>query len=189
MSKFFWLRQILKNVSVCFSSRISILVRLIEMEKEIYGRATLAQQGMPSHSTSVQERIYFWSVLQPTFLQLFPFLRTYVCIYVWTLLLWTFRDLREGDEFVSTWHVAQHGACYMYVYCLLSQPKIFFTISEILLKLRNWNGHSFFSLRFPQFSYITVVLYMTYIKGRGVIEVNVVSGICIEALSDAVTCQ
>ena len=125
--KFFWLRQILKNVSVCFSSRISILVRLIEMEKEIYGRATLAQQGMPSHSTSVQERIYFWSVLQPTFLQLFPFLRTYVyTIYVWTLLLWTFRDLREGDEFVSTWHVAQHGACYMYVYCLLSQPKIFF---------------------------------------------------------------
>ena len=146
MSKFFWLRQILKNVSVCFSSRISILVRLIEMEKEIYGRATLAQQGMPSHSTSVQERIYFWSVLQPTFLQLFPFLRTYVyTIYVWTLLLWTFRDLREGDEFVSTWHVAQHGACYMYVYCLLSQPKIFFTISEILLKLRNWNGHSFYS--------------------------------------------
>ena len=47
----------------------------------------------------------------------------------------------------------------------------------------------FFSLRFPQFLYITVVLYMTYIKGRGVIEVNVVSGICIEALSDAVTCQ
>ena len=81
MSKFFWLRQILKNVSVCFSSRISILVRLIEMEKEIYGRATLAQQGMPSHSTSVQERIYFWSVLQPTFLQLFPFLRTYVYMY------------------------------------------------------------------------------------------------------------
>ena len=99
---FFWLRQILKNVSVCFSSRISILVRLIEMEKEIYGRATLAQQGMLSHLTSVQERIYFWSVLQPTFLQLFP---SYVCIYVWTLLLWTFRDLREGDSAWSMLHV------------------------------------------------------------------------------------
>ena len=146
---FFWLRQILKNVSVCFSSRISILVRLIEMEKEIYGRATLAQQGMPSHSTSVQERIYFWSVLQPTFLQLFPFLRTYVYMYehYYCGLLETWgrgKNLSVHDMLLSM----EHATC---IFCFL--------------------------------------YYMTYIKGRGVIEVNVVSGICIEALSDAVTCQ
>ena len=163
MSKFFWLRQILKNVSVCFSSRISILVRLIEMEKEIYGRATLAQQGMPSHSTSVQERIYFWSVLQPTFLQLFPFLRTYVyTIYVWTLLLWTFRDLREGDEFVSTWHVAQHGACYMYVYCLLSQPKIFFYNFRNFTQVTKLKWSLFFFEISSIFIYNSSTLYNIY---------------------------
>lgn len=153
---FFGLRQILKNVSVCFSSRISILVRLIEMEKEIYGRATLAQQGMLSHLTSVQERIYFWSVLQPTFLQLFPFLRTYVYIYehYYCGLLETWgrgTNLSVHDMLLSM----EHATC-------------MFTVS---------------------FQSLSFLYYMTYIKGRGVIEVNVVSGICIEALSDAVTCQ
>ena len=80
MSKFFLAPTDLeKCVSMFFISNFYPRIRLIEMEKEIYGRATLAQQGMPSHSTSVQERIYFWSVLQPTFLQLFP---SYVCTYI-----------------------------------------------------------------------------------------------------------
>ena len=118
------------------------------------------------------------------------FLLTYVYMYehYYCGLLETWgrgKNLSVHDMSLSM----EHATCMFSVYCLLSQPKIFFTISEILLKLRNWDGHSFFSLRFPQFWYITVVLYMTYIKGRGVIEVNVVSGICIEALSDAVTCQ
>ena len=153
---FLALTDLEKCVSMFFISNFYPRIRLIEMEKEIYGRATLAQQGMPSHSTSVQERIYFWSVLQPTFLQLFPFLRTYVYIYehYYCGLLETWgrgTNLSVHDMLLSM----EHATC-------------MFTVS---------------------FQSLSFLYYMTYIKGRGVIEVNVVSGICIEALSDAVTCQ